>query len=154
MEPFTQADQPINARSLPSELIDSGIPLPARGSTDPHSTNTKRSHLPGLHHSEKQLHRSHRPHHHHRHHSHRHVRDAVQAASVSDLFKQASRSSPHSSTRNVPDSSRSSVAKSEANGESNIPPPKPVQPEDVARERLHMKLREKYACRYNLMKHG
>lgn len=138
MEPFISADQPITARSLPSEFSDSGAPLPQ-------NTNTKHSHLHGLHHSDKH----HRPRH-HRHHSHRHVRDAVQAATVSDLLKPASRSSPHSSTRHVPDSSHSSVAKSEANGESNIPPPKPVKPEDVASERLNMKIREKYASLHYL----
>jgi hypothetical protein len=112
---------------------------PPRVSTEPQSTTSKRSHLHGLHH------------HHHRHHRHhspsRHAKDIVQSAvqlhpptSFGDLLKQVSRSKDNSPDR----SRRESVANAdqEENGEVLSPPPKPVRPEDVTRERARAKARE------------
>ena len=88
--------------------------------------------------------RSHKPHHRpHRH--HRHGKDAGQSASVSSRLKGASRSSPHSPTHNASGSNRSSVIRSEENGESIVPLRTLVRAEDVARERTHLKVQERYA---------
>ncbi|KAF2730164.1 hypothetical protein EJ04DRAFT_515424 [Polyplosphaeria fusca] len=115
-------------------------PSPPRASTDP-AREPKKSHLHSLHHNH---HRSHR--HHHSRHAKNKVQSAVQLhppTSFGDLLKPASKSE-----KNTPDQSRrQSTVKGpghDVDGEllAAASAPKPVRPENVARERAIMKARE------------
>jgi hypothetical protein len=108
---------------------------PSRVSTDPETTS-KSTHLHGLHHR------------HHRHHHSRHGKDVVQSAtqlhpptSFGDLLKQASRSGGSSPRRRIRESS---VPHDQEEEDPKNPPPKPVQQEDIARERERVRAREEY----------
>ncbi|OCK81029.1 hypothetical protein K432DRAFT_416311 [Lepidopterella palustris CBS 459.81] len=106
-------------------------PIPsARVSTTPHSS--RRPHL-------------HHPHKHHHHHAKDTIQSAIQLhppSSFSDLLKQASRSSNHSSAYSVPESRRESVVRIDGSAESSIPHSELVRPEDVAKEQVRAKVRE------------
>ncbi|KAF2187741.1 hypothetical protein K469DRAFT_568939 [Zopfia rhizophila CBS 207.26] len=133
MEAFNPPQRSHNAQSLRSNLFQPTSP--PRVSTDPDSSS-KRIHLHG-------------PHHPHRHHHHsRRAKDTVQSAiqlhpptSFGDLLKQSSRSSHQTPAPSAPESRCGSV-KPELDDIFNVPPLKPVRPEDVAKERKKVKARE------------
>ena len=120
---------------------------PPRVTTEPPQRESKKSHLHGLHH-----------HHHRHHHSHHRsrdkkelgLRDVVQSAvqlhpptSFGDLLKSSSRSKEASPSH----SRRQSTAVPKGEDEKDKreePPPKPVKPEDVERERVRSKVRKRY----------
>jgi Spy/CpxP family protein refolding chaperone len=133
-----------SGRSKPQPAVFSpGSPPRISSAPQPSS---KKSHLPSLHHH------SHRHHHHHRH-GKSTVQSAVQLhapTSFGDLLKQASRSKDNSPSH----SRRESVAvtSTENNGETSKAEPKrkPVQPDDVERERARAKAREEYVFLHSL----